>query len=277
MQIRTAAAALATLLVLGGSASSTAATESRRGAATPFPAGARFDYQIGGAYRPPGGVQIVDRDRHASPAAGRYNICYLNGFQAQPGELGWWRREHRRLLLHDVAGREVVDSGWNEVLLDIGTRAKRRALAVIIGSWIDGCARRGYQAIEADNLDSYTRSRGLLQAGDAVAFAARLSGRAHHDGLRIAQKNAVELAGRRSKTGFDFAIAEECQVYRECHGYTRRYGAAVIEIEYTDNGRQAFATACAARGSRISIELVDRDVLPAGSVHHVRRFCESTG
>ncbi|MDT4919502.1 MAG: hypothetical protein QOI15_404 [Pseudonocardiales bacterium] len=238
-----------------------------------FPADARFDYQIGGAYRPAAGVEIVDRDRHAAPAAGRYNICYVNAFQAQPGQLGWWRREHRRLLLHDSAGHEVVDRGWNEVLLDVGTPANRRALAGVIGRWIDGCAQRGFQAIEPDNLDSYTRSRGLLQASDAVAFAAKLTARAHEDGLRIAQKNAVELAGRRSRTGFDFAIAEECQVYHECRGYTRRYGDAVIEIEYTDNGRRAFAAACAARGSRISIELVDRDVRAAGAAAHVRRWC----
>jgi hypothetical protein len=240
----------------------------------PFPAGARFDYQIGGAYRPPAGVQIVDRDRHAHPAAGRFTICYVNAFQAQPGELGWWRREHRWLLLHDAAGHEVVDRGWNEVLLDVGTPAKRRALARVVGNWIDGCARNGFQAVEPDNLDSYTRSKGLLHARDAVAFAAKLSARAHRAGLLIAQKNAVELSGRRPTTGFDFAIAEECQVYRECHGYTRRYGAAVIEIEYTDNGRQAFAAACAARGSRISIELVDRAVSPAGAPTHVRRFCD---
>jgi hypothetical protein len=240
-----------------------------------FLAGARFDYQIGGAYRPRAGVVIVDRDRHAQPAAGRYNICYVNAFQAQPEELAWWRRMHRNLLLHDASGHEVVDRGWNEVLLDVGTRAKRRALAGIVGRWIDGCARHGFQAIEPDNLDSWTRSKHLLTASDAVAFAAKLSRRAHRDELLIAQKNAVGLSRRSAAIGFDFAIAEECQVYRECRGYTRAYRRAVIEIEYTDNGRHAFARACALRGSRISIELVDRDVQPAGAAGHVRRFCRS--
>jgi hypothetical protein len=240
-----------------------------------FPVGARFDYQIGGAYRPPSGVVIVDRDRHAHPVTGRYNICYVNAFQAQPEELGWWRRTHRNLLLHDASGHEVVDRGWNEVLLDVGTRAKRRALAAVVGGWIDGCARRGFQAIEPDNLDSWTRSKHLLNAGDAIAFAARLSRRAHRDGLLIAQKNAAGLSRRRATTGFDFVIAEECQVYRECANYTRAYGRAVIEIEYTENGWHAFARACAVRGSRISIELVDRDVRPAGAPGHVRRFCRA--
>lgn len=263
-------------LAIGGLPAA-AGTAAARPAATPvvFPAGGRFDYQIGGAYRPPAGVVIVDRDRHAHPVAGRYNICYVNAFQAQPAELAWWRRNHRNLLLHDRAGHEVVDRGWNEVLLDVGTRAKRRAVAAIVGRWIDGCARRDFQAIEPDNLDSWTRSKRLLTARDAVAFAAMLSRRAHRDGLLIAQKNAAGLARRRSTTGFDFAIAEECQVYRECSSYTRVYGRAVIEIEYADNGRRAFARACAVRGSRISIELVDRDVLPAGAPGHVRRFCSS--
>jgi hypothetical protein len=259
--------ALLTLCGIPGAGASVAAPR------TGFPAGARFDYQIGGAYRPPAGVIIVDRDRHARPAAGRYNICYLNAFQAQPGELAWWRRTHRNLLLHDSTGHEVVDHGWNEVLLDVGTTAKRRALAAIIGGWIDRCGRRGFQAIEPDNLDSWTRSKHLLTANDAVAFAAALTARAHRDGLLVAQKNAAGLARRRAATGFDFAIAEECQVYRECRSYTRVYARRVIEIEYTDNGRRAFATACSARGSRISIELVDRDVRPAGAVGHVRRFC----
>jgi hypothetical protein len=246
-----------------------------RGTPPAFPAGARFDYQIGGAYRPPSGVVIVDRDRHAHPAAGHYNICYVNAFQAQPGALHWWRTTHRDLLLHDSAGHEVVDRGWNERLLDIGTRAKRRALAAIVGGWLDGCARRGFQAVEPDNLDSWTRSKHLLTAGDAVAFARLLSRRAHRDGLLIAQKNAAELSRRSAATGFDFAIAEECQVYRECASYTRAYGRKVIEIEYTDNGRRAFTRACAVRGSRISVELVDRDVLPAGTAGYVRRFCRA--
>ncbi|MGN6606024.1 MAG: endo alpha-1,4 polygalactosaminidase [Jatrophihabitans sp.] len=239
----------------------------------PFPAGARFDDQIGGAYRPPRGVTIVDRDRHDRPAPGRYNICYVNAFQAQPDELGWWRRHHPRLLLRDATGRLVIDHDWNEVLLDLSTPVKRAGVAAVVGGWIDGCARRGFDAIEPDNLDSWTRSQHLLSQADAIAFAALLSRRAHADGLLIAQKNAGELAGRRARTGFDFAIAEECQVYGECAAYTRAYGRRVIEIEYTDNGRTAFTQACATRGTRSSVELVDRDVQPLGAAGHVRAWC----
>ena len=79
------------------------------------------------------------------------------------------------------------------------------------------------------------------------------------------------LNGRR--LGFDFAIAEECEVYRECGRYLRMYGRRVIEIEYTDNGRRAFLRACKARGSRISVLLRDRDVVPRGTTGYLYRTC----
>lgn len=242
-------------------------------AAPRFPAGARFDYQISNGYKPAAGVKIVDRDRHEKPAAGRYNICYMNAFQTQPEELRWWKKHHPNLLLRDAAGRYVVDEEWHENLLDISTKGKRAALAKIAGRWIRGCARAGFDAVEPDNLDSWSRSESLLKPRHSVAFAALLSKAAHANGMLIAQKNAAELAGRRSRMGTDFAIAEECEVYRECAAYTRAYGRRVIEIEYTDNGRKAFRRACAKRGDRISVEYIDREVAPRGDSAHVRRWC----
>src|SRR5687767_9981474 len=50
------------------------------------PVDAPIDYQLGGAYEPPDGVEIVSRDRGAAPASGLYNLCYVNGFQIQPDE-----------------------------------------------------------------------------------------------------------------------------------------------------------------------------------------------
>ena len=218
-------------------------------------------------------MRIVGRDRTDRPAAGRYNVCYINAFQTQPQATGWWRRHHPRLLLRTASGRLVVDRGWGEILLDTSTSRKRAALARIVGRWVDGCANRGFKAIEFDNLDSYTRSRHLLTAADAIAYARLLTHRAHLDHVAAAQKNAASLSARRDRTGFDFAIAEQCQVYAECRAYVRAYGRHVIEIEYTDNPLRYFRAACAARGDRISIELVDRDVLPRGTDGHVRRWC----
>ena len=237
------------------------------------PPGARFSYQIGGAFPPGAGVVIVDRDWHDRPARGHYNVCYVNGFQAQPEEVGWWRAHHRALLLYRD-GHPVIDAGWNEQLFDISTPAKRATLAAIVGSWMTRCARVGFQAVEPDNLDSWQRSQGRLTRGDNVAFAAALIHRAHHVGLAIAQKNASALAISGRRAGFDFAIAEECQVYSECSAYTRAYGRGVVEVEYPDNGGvKNFAAACRARGTRISIEYRDRGVRARGRRGYVERWC----
>ena len=263
MRLAPALAAACLLLAVGAAGA----------AVGPPPPHAAFSYQIGGAFPPPGGVAVVDRDRHDAPAPGAYGICYVNAFQAQPEELAWWRSRHPSLLLRR-GGRPVVDTGWNEQLLDTSTAAKRRELAAVVDGWIDGCARAGYRAVEPDNLDSYTRSRGALTSADNLAFARLLIARAHADGLAIAQKNAAELAAAGRRLGFDFAIAEECQAYDECGGYLRAYGDEVIEIEYPDNGGAAnFQRACALRGARISIVYRDRNVTPAGRPGFVERRC----
>jgi hypothetical protein len=234
-----------------------------------------FDYQIGGAYRPARDVQIVDRDHGAQPAPGRYNICYVNAFQTQPEQHRFWFRHHRRLLLR-VNGRFVEDPGWpGEYVLDTSTASQRHGIARIVGRWMAGCARKGFDAVEPDNLDSWTRGgvHGALTRTDDVAEARLLIARAHADGLAIAQKNTVQLSRQGRRIGFDFAIAEECSRYHECAGYLHAYGRHVIEIEYTDNPIAAYRRACRLRGGRISIILRDRDVTPRGSRRYVYRHC----
>jgi hypothetical protein len=238
------------------------------------PANGRFDYQIGGDYRPLSSVKIVDRDRTATPAPGVYNICYINAFQTQAENDRWWKAHHPGLLLRNAAGKLIEDPGWpGEIILNTSTAHDRAALATIEDGWLDGCKAKGFQGVEPDNLDSNTRSHGLLTSSDDFEFARLLVIHAHADGLAIAQKNSAEQSGRGHHIGFDFAIAEECQVYNECGHYLKAYGDEVYEIEYTDNGRAAYRKACAARGNRISITLRDRDVTPRGSPHYVYQSC----
>ena len=238
------------------------------------PAAARADYQLGGAYPPPAGTRIVERDRSARPAALAYGICYLNGYQTQPQENRWWKVMHPSLLLHDNAGRTVEDPGWpGELLLDTSTSAKRASIAKVEYSWVDGCARFGFSAIEADNLDSWTRSRGLLRPDGNVALARLLNAHAHLRGLASAQKNTPELASQGRRLGFDLAVAEECGVYDECSAYTRAYGPRVIEVEYTDNGRVAYDKSCVAAAGTRSILLRDRLLTAPGDDGYAYRSC----
>ena len=220
-------------------------------------------------------VRIVDRDRTDRPVLGRYNVCYVNAFQTQPQEAAFWTSRHASLLLK-VHGHYVHDPDWpGEYILDTSTAAKRSALLTIIGSWFAGCAAAGYQAIEPDNLDSWTRTgvAGTITRADDLAFAALLVRRAHGLGLAIAQKNTVEVSPEGRRLGFDFAIAEECELYRECGGYTAAYGARVLEVEYTDNPRSAYTRACATRHGRASIILRDRDVVAKGQPDYTYSYC----
>ncbi|MGI8434304.1 MAG: endo alpha-1,4 polygalactosaminidase [Nocardioidaceae bacterium] len=239
------------------------------------PVDAAADYQLGGAYPPPHGVRVVTRDRSARPSSAAYDICYLNGFQTQPGALPWWRSHRRRLLLRDDDGRLVRDPGWpREVLLDTSTAGRRRSLAAVMTRWIDGCRANGFQAVEPDNLDSFTRSQHRLTRGDALSLAHLLTLAAHQAGLAVAQKNLAGLSReRRRSVGFDFAVSEECMVWHECNSYRSAYGRHVIEIEYTDNGRHVFQRACADHGDSWSIVLRDKMLRPPGRRGHVFATC----
>jgi Glycoside-hydrolase family GH114 len=269
-----AALVAASIVAAGAAIAAQSHNAADQTAVTRPPVNASADYQLGGAYKPADGVRVVTRDRTDPPAKNRYGICYVNAFQTQPGELGWWKKHHHRLLLrHD--GRLVNDPGWpDEVLLDTATATNRHRLAKVVGGWIRGCAVDGYDAVEPDNLDSFTRSHHELTEEANLRYARLLVRAAHHHGLAIAQKNLAELTRRQaSRSGFDFAVAEDCQVYRECGRYKRLYGRHVIEVEYADEGRANFRRACILRGDEWSIVYRDRDLRRAGTKGYKRSAC----
>jgi hypothetical protein len=228
-----------------------------------------LDYQLGGAYTPPAGVKIVSRDRTASVAAGLYNICYVNGFQIQPDEEGTWMSDHPDLILRNAAQQPVIDQDWNEMLIDVSTQAKRVAVAEIVGAWIKGCAAAGFDAVEIDNLDSFSRSNGQLTEDDAVSTMSLFSAAAHAQGLAIAQKNSAELVARRSELGTDFVVAEECNRYAECDVYTAAYGDHVLVIEYR---RADFDKGCA-NFPNLSIVLRDLDLVDPSGANYTYDGC----
>ncbi len=235
------------------------------------PAGTPVDYQLGGAYPPDPRVGIVARDRTAAPAPGVYSICYLNAFQTQPSERDEWPDD----LVLRQNGADLMDADWpDEALLDTRSDDAREAIAARVGEWIDGCAAAGYAAVEFDNLDTYTRSDGLLSADDNLALATLLVERAHRAGLAAGQKNAAEDAERlRAEAGFDFAVVEECAYYDECTAYTDVYGDAVVAIEYTDAIDRPFGELCADPAVPASLVLRDRDLTMPGDADYAFEIC----
>ncbi|MFD6157360.1 endo alpha-1,4 polygalactosaminidase [Nocardia sp. NPDC060256] len=239
------------------------------------PTRAIADYQLGGAYPPPTGVEVVTRDSTAQPAPGLYNICYINGFQTQPADREHWLSERRDLVLADKSGRPVIDPDWpDELILDTSTEAKRRRLTDILAPTIRQCRDAGFRAVEFDNLDSYSRSRGQLTAEMNFDLAAKLVGVAHEAHLAVGQKNAAELSVRaKTRAGFDFAVTEECFQFRECDSYRKVYGDLVIDIEYPDNLSTPFDRVCTDPSRAATTILRDRKLVPHGNTGYLYQHC----
>jgi hypothetical protein len=239
------------------------------------PAGGTPDYQLGAAYPPAAAVDIVVRDRSADPAPDVYSICYVNGFQTQPGEVDQWSGE----LVLQRDGAPVVDPAWpDEYLLDTSTAQRRDAIAEVVAPWIEGCADAGFDAVEFDNLDSYTRSDGALTFADNLALATTYVRLAHDEGLAAGQKNAAEDAQRlHDDAGFDFAVAEECAAYDECGEYAAVYGTRVIDIEYTDELPRPFADLCDEASAPSAMVLRDRDLVASDDPDYAFELCEAAG
>jgi hypothetical protein len=257
--------------------SSAAAQEPSRStppAWAPPPVHAAVDYQIGGDYPPPEGVEVVSRDWFAGTAPDDlYAICYVNAFQTQDDEDDVERPDERSAWPSDLVLLELGDDpDWGgEYLIDISTPEHRVAAAAWLEPMIATCAAKGFDAVELDNLDSWTRfedtpmeARVPFDASDAIAFAELLADIAHRYGLAVAQKNTVELPAdvARDRIGFDFAIAEECGRWDECEGYVDVYGDHVIVIEYRQRDLER---TCAAFGDRLSVVLRDVGVSTPGS------------
>jgi hypothetical protein len=263
-----ASAVLALVLAALTGCAAPAASES---AVTAPPAGAAFDYQLGAAYPPPDGVDVVARDRTAPAADGVYSVCYLNAFQTQPGELDVW--PENTLLRAD--GEPVIDPDWpDEVILDTSTETARTTIVGIVSGWIEQCAHDGYSAVEFDNLDTFTRTDGALTLEDNLAVARELVAASHRAGLAAGQKNAAEYTHElHDAAGFDFAVAEECAAFDECDAYADVYGAHVLAIEYVDALPRPFADVCADAATPRSTILRDRDLVAAGQPGYVYERC----
>lgn len=248
----------------------------------PPPVNGMFDYQIGGDYPPPPGVRIVARDWfNGSAHAGAYSICYLNAFQTQSDEAGVDRPDEQSNWPPGLVLEELGDDpNWGgEYLVDLSSRAKRAQAADWVQPMIQTCADKGFHAIEYDNLDSWTRMDGTPVEDDvpfgkaqAIAYAGRLTDRAHALGLAVAQKNGLDLNRRQSREriGFDFAIAEECGRFSECRDYRALFGNRVIVIEYR---RRDFGRACKAVGKTMSVVLRDVNVTRPGQASYQYAAC----
>ena len=157
-------------------------------------------------------------------AAGRKVICYVNA-----GAYENFRPDAAEF----APGLLGQSDGWpGERWLDIRQLSKLRP---IMAARFENCARKGFDGIEADNVDGYENDTGFpLTAADQLAYDEMLAGLAHADGLAIGLKNDLDQVPELLPY-FDFAIDEQCAQYDECDELEPfvTAGKAVFEAEYS--------------------------------------------
>jgi hypothetical protein len=159
-------------------------------------------------------------------ARGRRTIGYLSA-----GTLEAWRPDADRFP-QEVVGRPLEE--WaGERWLDV---RRLDVLLPLMAARMDECARKGFDAVEPDNVDGHTHDSGFpLSPADQLRYNRALAGLAHERGLSVALKNDVEQIAE-LEPWFDFAVNEECFAHDECEAYEpfTAAGKAVYNVEYED-------------------------------------------
>jgi hypothetical protein len=200
----------------------------------PSPHTAAWQWQLQGKLEP-------------SLAASVYDI---DGFEATKGDVRTLHRRDRRAICYlDVGSwenfrpdagrfpRSVIGNPYagfpNEHWLDI---SRYRLFTKPLEARIAMCARKGFDAVEPDNLAGWEAENDTgftITPADQLRFNRWIARQVHARGMAVALKNdgrqVDQLVG-----AFDFAIVEECFQYDEC-GYYSPFvdaGKAVLEAEY---------------------------------------------
>lgn len=193
--------------------------------------GASWQWQLTGRIDTTVDADVFDIDGVESGAetvaalhrAGRRVVCYVDAGAAEEF------RPDRGAFPADVLG----DSGGfdGERLLDV---RRLDVLAPIMAARFDVCREKGFDGIEADLADGYTRDSGFpLTADDQLAYNRMLADLAHDRGLSIGLKNDLDQVAE-LVDHFDFAVNEQCFEYGECAKLAPfvRAGKAVFNAEY---------------------------------------------
>jgi hypothetical protein len=155
---------------------------------------------------------------------GRKAVCYIS--------VGTWERGRpdSSKFPASVLGK-AVDGYPAEKWLDIRQWA---IIGPILEARFDLCRSKGFDGIEADNVDAYEHASGFPLTGqDQLLFNQRLANSAHARGLSIGLKNDVRQI-RQLLPYFDWALNEECYEMNECANldYFVTAGKPVFHVEY---------------------------------------------
>jgi endo-alpha-1,4-polygalactosaminidase (GH114 family) len=159
---------------------------------------------------------------------GRSVICYIS-----VGSYEDWRPD-AGLFPASVLGKKY--SGWpGERWLDI---RQIDIIGPIMLDRLDECISKGFDAVEPDNMDSFSNRTGFpITYEDQLKYNLWLAREAHARGLSIGLKNTPEMAVE-LEPFYDWAITEDCFSEGWCEEMIPfiRYGKPVFAAEYTDTG-----------------------------------------
>lgn len=177
---------------------------------------------------------------------GRAAVCYVNA-----GAFEDWRGDAKSYP--DALLGDPLDGWPGERWLDI---RNTEALLPIIAARMDVCREKGFDAVEADNVDGYSNESGFpLTAQDQIDFNLAVAQLAHDRGLAIGLKNDIEQIVELGPS-FDFAVNEECLAYEECSLYAPfvQTGKPVLHVEY-----ETPSAASCARADREGLSTIIKD------------------
>jgi hypothetical protein len=186
-------------------------------------------------------VQATDFDGFDNGAAtvarfharGQHVICYIDA--------GSWEsfRPDAGRFPRSVLGR---GNGWpGERWLDI---RRLSVLEPIMTARFQMCARKGFDAVEPDNIDGFENHTGFsISAQQQIRYDRWIAREVHSLGLSVFQKNDPEQAAT-LEPYFDGALDEQCNEYSECASF-RPYlsaGKPVLNAEYKASLYPGFCT-----------------------------------
>lgn len=159
-------------------------------------------------------------------AMGKKVVCYIS--------VGTWEnwRPDAKKFPKSVIGRP--DGHWpGERWLDI---RQTKILEPIMGARYDLCKKKGFDAIDPDNIAGYQSRTGFpLTAADQITYNTWVANAAHARGLGVDMKNDNNQLKTLASL-FDFGVDEQCFVQGWCHQLTifTANNRAAIDIEYTN-------------------------------------------
>ncbi len=185
-------------------------------------------------------------------AAGRKVICYVD-----TGSFENFRPD-ASAFPQSVLGNS---NGWpGEQWLDIRQIA---ILKPLMAARFAQCKEKGFDGIEADNVDGYENDTGFpLTAQDQLNYNIMLTQLAHSDGLAIGLKNDLDQVSQLVGY-FQFSVDEQCAQYKECQllvPFIQQH-KAVFEVEYNLQTSQ-FCAQNAALGLSSMLKDVSLDAEP---------------